>query len=454
MISAKRVLNSLTIFIMAMVISCSRAPVTQDFTDTASATQELKNLQSDIQMARTDQVNVLAPTNFAKAEEYLKDAQKSIDKEKSEKKSLHLIAQSRAYLTQATGFAKISHTNLEEVIIARQQAVDVKAPTYFDKAFRKTDAKLVDITEDIEKNDINSALKNRNVLQAEYMGLELQAIKRINLGPAQAKIDQAKKEGAPKFAPRSLAMANKSLQDFDAYITANRHESVEIARRAQETQTSADHLLKITMDSKAGNKVSSEDMALKMEDEQDKVADKQSELNKKSKQLDSKDKQLLKGQMANQALTAENDNLTSDQAFNQRFEEARSEFTKTEAEVYKQGNTLTIRLKSLEFPSSKSELKGTSFPLLSKVQKVINSFDHKTVVIEGHTDSIGGKSVNEKLSSERAEAVKQYFVSNNHGEAINIESVGYDYQKPLASNKTVSGRATNRRVDVLITVQQ
>ncbi|MBP9674839.1 MAG: OmpA family protein, partial [Bacteriovoracaceae bacterium] len=62
-----------------------------------------------------------------------------------------------------------------------------------------------------------------------------------------------------------------------------------------------------------------------------------------------------------------------------------------------------------------------------------------------------GKVLNKRLSSDRAQAVKEYLISNNDGQPMNIKAMGYDYQKPLASNKTISGRAQNRRVDVLIT---
>ena len=95
-------------------------------------------------------------------------------------------------------------------------------------------------------------------------------------------------------------------------------------------------------------------------------------------------------------------------------------------------------------------MSGSNFPLLSKVQRVIATFDHGSVIVEGHTDSDGGKVLNEKLSAERAEAVKQYFIANNQGAAMEIKSVGYGFQKPLGTNKTAAGRAQNRRVDVLI----
>lgn len=269
-----------------------------------------------------------------------------------------------------------------------------------------------------------------------YLDIELQSIKAARLGPSTAMIGQARKEGAAEFAPRMLAIAEKSVLDTDAFITANRHNTAQVEARSMETLKNAEHVLKITRDSKSGNKTSSEETALLIETEKTNVAHKQN--------------QIEQGASANAALSAENSNLEADQALDRKYEEARTQFNSNEAEVYKQGRTLVIRLRGLEFSPGTAVLKGSNFALLSKVQNVIAKFEHGSVIVEGHTDSDGGKLLNDKLSADRAEAVKQYFVANNQGQPLEIKSVGYGFQKPLSSNKTPAGRAQNRRVDVLI----
>jgi len=72
------------------------------------------------------------------------------------------------------------------------------------------------------------------------------------------------------------------------------------------------------------------------------------------------------------------------------------------------------------------------------------------VTVEGHTDSTGGKKLNQKLSAARAEAVKEYLEVNAADPSIEFDSKGFGYDKPLATNKTPEGRAQNRRVDVVI----
>lgn len=449
------------IFLIAGLSACSTAPSIQEFPDTASPRDEVTRFDADLTAAIAAQVNVLAPSSFGEAENSLKAAKKSLDRQsesRDSKQTLHEVAVGRAWLNRSQEFARLAHANIEDVIVARNDALSANAPRLFGDDFKSADDSLRDVTSDIEKNNISSAKENRAALQLRYLDLELRSIKQTQLGQARETIKQATKEGAKEYAPRSLSQAEKSVQDADAYITANRHDSGQLAIKSGEARKSADHLLKITRTSKGGKKLTSEEAALQMENEQNKVAEKQVQIDDKNVQIENKDDQLhVKSvQIAHkdgaiEDLKAENSGLENEQAFNRRFEEARQEFLKGEAEVYKQGNTLVVRLRGLEFPTSQAVLKGSNFPLLAKVQKVIRSFGSTSVVVEGHTDSNGGKELNERLSSERAEAVKQYLASNNtDGPPMEIKAIGYGYQKPLSTNKTPNGRAQNRRVDVLI----
>ena len=72
------------------------------------------------------------------------------------------------------------------------------------------------------------------------------------------------------------------------------------------------------------------------------------------------------------------------------------------------------------------------------------------LLIEGHTDSVGPDSVNQKLSEDRAKAIakslkEDYKIKNG------IHLIGKGEKEPIASNNTKEGRAKNRRVEILIT---
>ena len=70
--------------------------------------------------------------------------------------------------------------------------------------------------------------------------------------------------------------------------------------------------------------------------------------------------------------------------------------------------------------------------------------------IEGHTDNVGGKMVNDKIGLERAEAVKRYLYEQHQIPLHKINVISYGEEKPVAPNGTRDGRAQNRRVVVKV----
>ncbi|MEO5969396.1 MAG: OmpA family protein [Bdellovibrionia bacterium] len=437
--------NPLFVFIPLVigVAACSNGPLVQEIANTASPTEEIKSLDTDLHTAYAKQVNVLSPTNYKEAENYLEAAKRSLKDKKDSKDTLHEVAVGRHYLERSYGVAKLSDTYMEEVVSARQRAIGVGAAIIAAGEFRDADRHLRSVTTELERNELKSTAKNRAKLQEEYLALELKAIKQNYLGQARDTVHQALTEGAKGYAPQSLAIAEKTITDVDAFIIANRHDTEKLTLRSNEALANANHVLKITRAAKMSEKVSPEELALKLEKGQDQVIDGQNQLQIKQTELSTEVEKIS-------ALKSQNRNLEAEQAINRVFEGAQGVFTKNEAEVYKQDGVLKIRLRGLEFPTSQAALRGSSFPLLAKVQKVIQGFGKSTIVVEGYTDSLGDKKSNIKLSLDRALAVREYLISNVNIKAADIKAVGYGYQKPLASDKTIAGRAQNRRVDILI----
>ena len=77
-------------------------------------------------------------------------------------------------------------------------------------------------------------------------------------------------------------------------------------------------------------------------------------------------------------------------------------------------------------------------------------FPRSELIIEGHTDSHGGDELNQKLSQDRAESVMQYMINAMRIPTYRLIAVGYGETRPVASNETESGRARNRRIDIVI----
>ena len=125
-------------------------------------------------------------------------------------------------------------------------------------------------------------------------------------------------------------------------------------------------------------------------------------------------------------------------------------FTPDEARVFRQGNTIILRLVGLTFDSGQSQIRPQNFTLLAKVEKAIDVFPRSELTIEGHTDSHGGDDSNQKLSQERAESVQQYMINAMRIPTYRLIATGYGETRPVASNETPSGRERNRRIDIII----
>ena len=72
------------------------------------------------------------------------------------------------------------------------------------------------------------------------------------------------------------------------------------------------------------------------------------------------------------------------------------------------------------------------------------------IEIEGHTDNVGEKVVNEKIGLERAEAVERYLYEQYQIPLHKMNIISYGEEKPVAPNKTKEGRAQNRRVVIKV----
>ncbi len=142
--------------------------------------------------------------------------------------------------------------------------------------------------------------------------------------------------------------------------------------------------------------------------------------------------------------------LDAEHRFQMRFVEVQNMFNADQAEVYKQGHDLVIRLKAIRFPVGQAFIMPANYDLLSNVRAAVHTFGEPDIVIEGHTDSTGSAASNEQLSQQRANAVREYFVANGAIKPEKVLAIGYGSERPLSPNDTQEGRAINRRIDVII----
>jgi len=104
----------------------------------------------------------------------------------------------------------------------------------------------------------------------------------------------------------------------------------------------------------------------------------------------------------------------------------------------------------IEFDFDKADIKPMYHDQIKQVADFMTTYPESKAVIEGHTDNVGTSDYNQKLSQLRAESVRQYLINKFNINPERLKSVGYGETKPIADNKTVEGRAKNRRIDAVI----
>jgi len=107
----------------------------------------------------------------------------------------------------------------------------------------------------------------------------------------------------------------------------------------------------------------------------------------------------------------------------------------------------TVILKGVNFESDRSRLTPESYPILDEDVALMKTHPKMTITISGHTDSVGDASYNQRLSRDRANAVKQYFIQKGIG-SDRIQAIGKGESTPIADNKSEAGRAQNRRIEI------
>ena len=103
--------------------------------------------------------------------------------------------------------------------------------------------------------------------------------------------------------------------------------------------------------------------------------------------------------------------------------------------------------KTILFNSGKSSFQKQTYPVLQAMSAILKEYPTAKFSLEGHTDSDGKDAMNQKLSEDRAAAVKNYLIEQGI-EASRLSSKGFGESMPVDSNKTAKGKANNRRVEV------
>lgn len=105
---------------------------------------------------------------------------------------------------------------------------------------------------------------------------------------------------------------------------------------------------------------------------------------------------------------------------------------------------------NVSFDAGKAVVKDEYKAQIGEVATLLKQYPGTKAEIQGHTDASGKKASNDKLSQQRADAVKAVLVNDFGVDASRVTAKGYGSSKPVADNKTAEGKAQNRRVMAII----
>jgi outer membrane protein OmpA-like peptidoglycan-associated protein len=308
----------------------------------------------------------------------------------------------------------------------------------------------------------------------------------LQIAEAENAVEIATLAGAEKYAAGTMQRARVNLQNAENFLLGklkDRKEAETNAREAAQTAEDARIITyrKIVAEERAAIEASERDAQARAEQ-----ADTQAKLDQERRVAAEADRQAAEQQRsqaeaaANQAQVAAAQAaqekaaadaaraaaLQQQQAAEAETERARlaaqnAENEKTELrerlrqqlnlilETRETARGLIVNISDVLFDFNKYTLKPGAREKMAKVSGILLAYPGLKIQLEGHTDSVGSDEYNQKLSEERAEAVRAYLVSQGvPGETV--KAVGFGKSRPVADNSTAEGRQQNRRVEMVV----
>jgi outer membrane protein OmpA-like peptidoglycan-associated protein len=283
----------------------------------------------------------------------------------------------------------------------------------------------------------------------------------LELFEAYNAIRIAQAAGADKYAADIMASANLDLQNAVA-MDSNKHgdRKMEITNAREAVQKAEDAritTLRKQADELARNQETAKQKAQQQAMESQQQAA-QSQLAAQQAQVDAERAQAAKAQAdaaraqaeaqaAEAKATAAQANKSADDA-NAVREKLRTQLNSVLA-TSETARGLIVNMSDVLFDTGKYTLKPGTQISLAKVAGILQAYPGLKVQVEGYTDSVGSDELNQKLSENRAAAVKDFLVAQGVSQN-NISSAGFGKNSPVADNTSSGGRAQNRRVNMVV----
>lgn len=478
--------------------------------DVMARYDKIDQLNRSVIQASGENASLLAPDSFKEAQKHLREAVEHAQ-DAREAKAQQAADRGLAAVERVHQNIEKSEDVLSEVLETRERAIDAGAPALFADRFRETDGALRKQARRIAKGDVSAARSKMADLVKGYAELELAALKESRLDVAKRAVQQAKEHGADDYAPKTLERAEHELELLISVIEADRTQTEKANRQAERTVFLARRAAQISLlarrfeeqdldhegmilwhqrqllhireplhDELPFDKPSSVVVNVLRRDVQGLMnslsqmrtsqAYAQARIDRLEKDLEEQrtlHEQRLERAVADlrsgkearirelqeklaQRESEEAKKERRRQAALQRFEDVKALFSDAEGQVLRSDDSVILRLHGFDFPPGTATIEARNYGLLNRIATALNVFPESKAMVTGHTDSIGGDGLNERLSLERAKNVEDFLEKTAGISAERVESAGRGESEPVAKNDTKEGRARNRRIEVVI----
>ncbi|MBN1782489.1 OmpA family protein [bacterium] len=433
-----------------------------------------------------------SPGQYETAEKKYEEADDGFKKGKNLEDLKKKIEMSRVYYLKAIETTNQFKNNFSNCVRARSDALNVDAPAFRPEGWKEAEEALEKAAKTLEDGNLNSAKSKATKAEELYRKVELEAIKANYLDKTRELLTEGKKSDVKKKAPKTLEYAEELAGKAEKQLVENRYDTDEARQLAQEARYQAELAKSITWTIKSweDEKKTMEDIILdsnvpvqKISDALDlnarfhngideptdavlrKIRRMQQTIASLEQDVSDRDEQIEALTTTVKALESQVGDLKTKEEslaqlmeqqriWREKYQQVEQTFTVQEAQVLRSKEDVIVRLYGLSFPVGKSTIQPEYFSLLKKVVEAFQLYPQATITVEGHTDSRGSDAANQKLSTARADAVREYLLASGNIEPSLVRSTGYGETKPIASNDMEDGRRKNRRIDVVIHPQK
>jgi outer membrane protein OmpA-like peptidoglycan-associated protein len=293
----------------------------------------------------------------------------------------------------------------------------------------------------------------------------------LDMYEARNAVDIAKSQKAEQYAPEIFSKATGSLQMAESALASNAGKS-QIVTAARQTIQFAEDARALSAERQDAERIQNEKntaasaAAAKAKAEADAEAKRQAELTSareaqmRAEAAAQSAQQKAAADIAAQKAAAEQAALQAkEQAAREEAERAQAATAALRAQLLQQLNEvlqttdtprgLVVNMADVLFETGKYALSQDAQLKLAKLSGIIQAHPGLNLAIEGHTDTTGTQDFNMKLSQQRADAVRQFLISQGLS-ADTISSKGLGQDNPVADNSTAAGRKLNRRVEIIV----